>query len=130
MLLALEQNLHIFVNYLPQKLEVDTQKPARVRPFLVATGISISFYLVQEPALAETLIQHPRLGLLVFSKIGRFFRSNRVVDLVRLTTCHLGIFFFVFCCNVPKTANFTWLVWVKHWMVWQNPFISKSSFDF
>ena len=80
MQLALEQNLHMFVNYLPQKLEVDTRKPSQVRPLLVATGISISFYLVQEPAFAKKLIQHPRLGLLVLSEIERFFRSIRVVD--------------------------------------------------
>ena len=91
-LLASERSWHTLVNFLLRKHDVDTLKFAQVRSLLVATGISSSFYPVQELALAETLIQYLRLGLLVLLEIWILFQSIRVVDRVRLTTCHLGIY--------------------------------------
>ena len=91
-LLASERSWHMLVDSLLRKHDVDSRKFAQVRSLLVATGISSSFYPVQELALAETLIQYLRLGLLVLLKIWILFQSVRVVDRVRLTTCHLGIY--------------------------------------
>ena len=46
---------------------------------------------------------------MVHRKIRILFQSIRVVDRVRLTTCHLGIIL-VFCCIVVNTAHYNWLV--------------------
>ena len=89
--LASERSWHMFVISLLQKHDVDTRKFTQARSLLNATGISSSFYPVQEIALAETLIQYLRLGLLVLLEIWILFQSSRVVDWVRLTACHFGI---------------------------------------
>ena len=91
LVIALERNLHMLENSLHQKHDVDTRKSAKVSSLLVTTGILSSFYLVQEPTLAETLVQYLLLGLFLPLKIWIFFRSIRVKDRVRLIACHLGI---------------------------------------
>ena len=45
--------------------DVDTRKSAQVRSLLVTTGISGSFYLVQETAFAKKSIQYMQQELLV-----------------------------------------------------------------